>query len=196
MKISMMAAIFAAVLAVATTGCRYDKSGAGAGAGENDGRVSDINGLEDPNSIEGLNGDEAENDAESGSLDEMMGRRFEDYCTLCTDVNLLPVYFGFDSKVIPSSELAKIDEVIRHLNDNSDRVVVIEGNCDERGSNEYNLSLGEDRARTVMNYLEQCEIVPDRIQTRSFGEEKPAAEGHDEESWRLNRRAEFKIYKK
>ena len=85
---------------------------------------------------------------------------------------------------------------MKHLKDNSDRVVVIEGNCDERGSAEYNLSLGENRAIIVRNYLVQSEIAADRIQTRSYGEEKPAVDGHDESAWAKNRRAEFAIFKK
>ena len=73
---------------------------------------------------------------------------------------------------------------------------MIEGNCDERGSAEYNLSLGENRAIIVRNYLVQSEIAADRIQTRSYGEEKPAVDGHDESAWAKNRRAEFVIFKK
>ena len=75
-----------------------------------------------------------------------------------------------------------------------ERVVLVEGNCDERGSNEYNMTLGENRAIIVRNYLVQNGIDGSRIQTRSYGEERPAAEGHDESAWALNRRAEFGIY--
>jgi peptidoglycan-associated lipoprotein len=106
------------------------------------------------------------------------------------------VYFGFDSTVVPQGELGKIDAVVQHLNSKSDRVVVVEGNCDERGSNEYNMSLGENRAIILRNYLVQSGIAADRIQTRSYGEEKPAATGNDESAWALNRRGEFAIYQK
>jgi peptidoglycan-associated lipoprotein len=75
-------------------------------------------------------------------------------------------------------------------------VVVVEGHCDERGSNEYNLSLGENRATIVRNYLVQGGISADRIQTRSYGKEKPAVVGNDESAYSLNRRGEFAIYQK
>ena len=96
--------------------------------------------------------------------------------------------------MIPQGELGKVDLVAEHLKAKSERVVVVEGNCDERGSNEYNLTLGENRAIIVRNYLVQNGIAESRIQTRSYGEERPAAEGHDESAWALNRRAEFGIY--
>ena len=90
----------------------------------------------------------------------------------------------------------KIDAVAQHLESNADRVVVVEGNCDERGSNEYNMALGENRAGIIRNYLVQCGIDASRIQTRSFGEEKPAVVGSDESAWAKNRRGEFVIYQK
>ena len=116
--------------------------------------------------------------------------------TRCTDVSFTPVYFGFDSTVVPQGELGKIEAVAQHLAAKSDRVVVVEGNCDERGSSEYNMSLGENRAIIIRNYLVQSGVASDRIQTRSYGAEKPAVDGHDESAWALNRRGEFAIYQK
>jgi peptidoglycan-associated lipoprotein len=116
--------------------------------------------------------------------------------TRCTDVDFAPVYFGFDSTVVPQGELGKIDAVARHLTEKTDRVVVVEGHCDERGSNEYNMSLGENRAIIVRNYLVQNGIAENRIQTRSYGEEKPAIVGFDEGAWSKNRRGEFAIFQK
>ena len=182
MKISTMTAVLAAALCVA--GCRYDKAGKGSGSGDS-ANAQDISAQ-----------DTSLSDAQSGSIGSLTERKFEDMYTRCTDVNFSPVYFGFDSTVVPQGELGKIDEVVQHLKSRTDRVVVVEGNCDERGSNEYNMSLGEQRAIIVRNYLVQSGIAADRIQTRSYGEEKPAADGHDESAWRLNRRGEFAIYQK
>jgi peptidoglycan-associated lipoprotein len=122
--------------------------------------------------------------------------KFEDLYTRCTDVSFEPVYFGFDSTVVPQGELGKIDAVAQHLTEKTDRVVVVEGHCDDRGSNEYNMSLGENRAIIIRNYLVQNGISADRIQTRSYGEEKPAAVGNDESAWSRNRRGEFAIFQK
>ena len=176
MKISTMMAIFAAALCVA--GCKYDKAAKGSGA--------------DGDNAEGMN----LTNVEDGSLSSMSEGKFEDMYTRCTDVDFAPVYFGFDSTVVPQGELGKIDDVVKHLTEKTDRVTVIEGNCDERGSNEYNMTLGEQRAVIIRNYLVQSGISADRIQTRSYGEEKPAADGHDESAWARNRRGEFAIFQK
>ena len=189
MKFSTILAVTAVAFAMVTTGCRYNKAGAeGADdAALNGAGVSDF----------GSDVDDVDVSGQSGSLDAIAeGGRFEDLYTRCTDVSFAPVYFGFDSTVVPQGELGKIDAVAQHLTDNGNRVVVVEGNCDERGSNEYNLVLGENRAIIIRNYLVQCGIDASRIQTRSFGEEKPAVDGHDEGAWALNRRGDFAIYQK
>ena len=145
--------------------------------------------------VSGCKYDKTNTGAKGGS-GSGLGRPFEEYCTRCTDVDFAPVYFGFDSTVVPQGEIGKIDEVAQHLGSHADRVVVVEGNCDERGSNEYNMALGENRASIIRNYLVQSGIDASRIQTRSFGEEKPAVVGSDESAWAKNRRGEFVIYQK
>ncbi|MBO5774454.1 MAG: OmpA family protein [Kiritimatiellae bacterium] len=176
MKFSMMVAVLAAVFCVA--GCKYQKAGSGSGLG---------NGAEGSDII-------TDADAEVGSLSDATEPKFDDLYAKCTDVEFAPVYFGFDSTVVPQGELSKVDAVAEHLKDRTERVVIVEGNCDERGSNEYNLSLGENRAIVVRNYLVNNGIDASRIQVRSYGEEKPATEGSDESAWSLNRRDEFGIY--
>ena len=161
--------------ALVMTGCRYDKAAAKSTTGAEDAIGADIQG---------------------GEVTDISEGKFEDLYTRCSDVNFAPVYFQFDSTVVPQDELGKIDEVAKHLTEKTDRVVVIEGNCDERGSNEYNMSLGENRAIIIINYLTQNGIDASRVQTRSYGEEKPAVEGHDEAAWAKNRRGEFAIFQK
>jgi peptidoglycan-associated lipoprotein len=77
------------------------------------------------------------------------------------------------------------------LKDNPDLKVEVQGSCDERGSREYNIALGQRRAQTVKQALELLGVDGARIDTVSFGSEKPAAFGHDEASWKLNRRADL-----
>ena len=193
MKFSMMMAVFAVALSFAVSGCKYsslnngkgagDGAGAGAGLGAAEGAEIPTTGLDE---------------AQAGDLSDagVGDRPFEEYCTRCTDVEFAPVYFGFDSTVVPQGEIGKIDAVAQHLADNANRVVVVEGNCDERGSNEYNMALGENRAGIIRNYLVQSGIDASRIQTRSYGEEKPAVDGHDEGAWAMNRRGDFAIFQK
>ena len=193
MKFSTILAAFAVSVAFVTTGCRYDKAGEDAAnaAGANGAEAVDIG-------TDEFTDEELTDDAsQSGSLADLQdGARFEDIYTRCTDVQFEPVYFGFDSTVIPQGELGKVDAVAQHLLDNPNRVVVVEGHCDDRGSNEYNMSLGESRASIVRSYLVQNGVTADRIQTRSYGEERPAVEGVGEESWSKNRRGEFAIFQK
>ena len=105
-----------------------------------------------------------------------------------------PVYFEYDSAQIASGERSKIETVAQHLKKNSSVAVIIEGNCDERGSNEYNLALGERRAQAIRDYLVSLGIGADYIQTKSYGEEKPVNPGHDEAAWVANRRGDFVLY--
>lgn len=105
-----------------------------------------------------------------------------------------PVYFGYDSSQVRPKDQATVEEVAEYLRNNPDQGVIVEGHCDERGSREYNMALGERRALAVRAYLIGLGIAPSRIQTKSMGEEDPVAFGHDEESWRLNRRSEFILF--
>jgi len=104
------------------------------------------------------------------------------------------VYFEYDSAQVADSERPKLEAVAEYLRNNANVGLLVEGHCDERGSNEYNLSLGERRAQAVRAYVIGLGIASDRIKTASYGEEQPVATGHDEESWSQNRRAQFGLY--
>lgn len=106
---------------------------------------------------------------------------------------LYTVYFDFDNYTIRESDRDSLNRNATWLNLNKKVLVRIEGHADERGETEYNLALGDKRARSVKRYLEDLGIKADRLDTISFGEEKPADQGHDEDSWSRNRRAEFLI---
>jgi peptidoglycan-associated lipoprotein len=102
------------------------------------------------------------------------------------------IYFDFDKFDIRSDQAARIENNLNFLKANSDVKVYIEGHCDERGTIEYNFNLGQKRANTVKEYYVSNGIAAGRIATVSKGEEEPVSYGHNEQSWRLNRRAEFK----
>jgi outer membrane protein OmpA-like peptidoglycan-associated protein len=124
------------------------------------------------------------------------GDRFEDVYKKVDGVTLSPVYFAFDSYALAPSEVAKIEQVAKHLLANETQVLVVEGHCDARGSAEYNLALGENRAQSIRGHLVNLGVDAARLQTRSFGSEKPAMAGSGEDVWRLNRRGEFALYQK
>ncbi len=104
---------------------------------------------------------------------------------------MLPVYFNFDRSNIRKDQISRIEGNAQYLRNNSQATIVVQGNCDERGTSEYNMALGERRAQSAKRYLINLGVNPDRITTISFGEEKPLNYGHDELAWSQNRRDDF-----
>ena len=187
---TMMALAVCGALAFAVTGCKYDDVAEGGDvAGGGDVQTVDTNdgagaGASDIDTVLGQDGKPAT---------ELKFDQDPNYMR-CTDVDFTPVYFAFDASNLKDSELTKIEAVAQHLQANPTRVVMVEGNCDERGSNEYNLTLGELRAGSVRDYLLRLGIAAERVQTKSYGEEKPAVAGSGESVWAKNRRGEFAIF--
>jgi peptidoglycan-associated lipoprotein len=102
------------------------------------------------------------------------------------------VYFDFDSNAVKDEYRALVQAHAKYMVDKKDARARIEGNCDERGSREYNLALGQRRAEAVKKVMTVLGVADGRIETVSFGEEKPAAPGHDEAAWAQNRRGDIK----
>ena len=99
------------------------------------------------------------------------------------------VFFGYDSSDLDSDALELLQDQVAWLKQNTDVAVTIEGHCDERGTREYNLALGEKRAQAVKNYLIGLGINPDRVSTISYGKERPAVVGSNDGAWAQNRRS-------
>ena len=99
------------------------------------------------------------------------------------------VYFGFDSAELSGSAQATLDRQAAFLNVNPALVVIVEGHADERGTREYNLALGDRRATAVRDYLLAKGLNSARIRTVSYGKERPAVSGSNEDAWEKNRRA-------
>jgi peptidoglycan-associated lipoprotein len=118
----------------------------------------------------------------SGSLDE-----------LNRNSPLKPVFFEYDSAELAQAGKTALDENAGLLKKNGTWVITIEGHCDERGTPEYNLALGERRAVAARTYLVSLGIAADRLRTVSYGKEFPFDPGHDEGAWSKNRRAHFVI---
>jgi peptidoglycan-associated lipoprotein len=106
---------------------------------------------------------------------------------------LREVYFDFDKYDIRPEDAKTLDSNAAWLKSNGDNLVLIEGHCDERGTNEYNLALGERRAKATMNYLVSQGIQANRITIISYGEERPVCTEKTEACWAKNRRAAFLV---
>lgn len=101
------------------------------------------------------------------------------------------VYFDYDKSLLKPEGKAAIQRNVEFLKDHSNARILIEGNCDERGTPEYNLALGERRAAAVMKYMTDLGIAASRVTNKSWGEERPVAMGHNESSWWQNRRGDM-----
>ena len=106
---------------------------------------------------------------------------------------LKDIFFDYDESVIRDDQKAALDENVAWLKANPGAKITIEGHADERGTNEYNLGLGDRRAKATRDSLMAAGIDATRILTISYGEERPFVLGHDESAWRWNRRAHFEI---
>lgn len=106
---------------------------------------------------------------------------------------LAPVYFALDSYELSADARTQLEGSARVLKTNASWQVTVEGHCDERGTAEYNLSLGERRALAAKAYLVSLGVAPDRLRTVSYGKEFPFDPGHDDAAWAKNRRAHFVI---
>jgi len=102
------------------------------------------------------------------------------------------VYFDFDSNAVKDQYRGLITAHAKYMTDKRDTKIKIEGNCDERGSREYNLALGQRRAEAIKKVMTVLGVQEARIETVSFGEEKPKAPGHDEAAWAQNRRGDIR----
>ncbi len=106
--------------------------------------------------------------------------------------NMQNIYFDFDQFTLSAEARKTLADHATYLKANSGTQVVVEGHCDERGSDEYNLALGESRALAAKNYLVSLGVSAKQLSVISYGEEKPAVMGANEDAWAKNRRAEFK----
>jgi peptidoglycan-associated lipoprotein len=184
LRIVLMTAL-AAVL-VLNTGCRTKK------------KATDAGNLS-PEYLAGEGVDENINLDPFGQIDGgssvQIGNRSDEANRITPDIRVENVLFGYNSSSVEPSERFKVQVVADYLVRTSGVTVTLEGHCDERGSLDYNLALGERRALAIRDYLLQMGVTGDRITTKTLGEEMPAAFGHDEASYLQNRRGEFKFYR-
>ena len=150
--------------------------------------VSDATSIEDQTKSEGS--------MEQQKMDEQMGKEqaMKDAVAMAKD-NFLnqDVLFAYDSSDLDATAVMLLKAKLSWLSANTNVSAIIEGHCDERGTTDYNLALGERRASVVKAYLVNLGISASRLMTISYGEEKPLSSGNTEDAYRLNRRAHFAI---
>ena len=168
---------FALILTLAATGCRNHKPvGVTPLTGSNAGMVGEAPG-------EGTLGPEVQPTAGLDTFEGMAADR--------AALAAYTAHFAFDSAVVKKSDKPNLQAVADALGRNSGVKLLIEGHCDERGTEEYNRSLGERRALALRKALGKIGVEPSRIRTISYGKDKPVDPGHDESAWAKNRRGEF-----
>lgn len=188
-KLSLLLALVAA-MSFATSGCKkkpygttpLPNSGKGAKVGGS-GPITDNTGgaLGADSGVDGVTGAHGQ-----ASLGEFEGMSM-DRAALAAHT----VRFAYDSSTVRSSDQGNVDAVASALSSAPMNKVLVEGHCDERGTEGYNMSLGERRATALREALIAKGVSADRVRTISYGEAKPAVDGHDESAWAANRRGEF-----
>jgi len=187
-KLSVLLALVAA-MSFATTGCKKKPTGVTPLPGRSGAKVGGTGPITD-NPGGGLG---------SGSnVDGVTGAHslagLEDFEGMAMDRAALAAYtvhFAYDSSSVRSSDQGNVDAVASALSSESANKVLVEGHCDERGTEGYNMSLGERRALALREALIAKGVSADRVRTISYGEAKPAVDAHDESAWAANRRGEF-----
>ena len=104
------------------------------------------------------------------------------------------IHFAYDSAELRPEDLPNINKVAEYLIQNPNHLLEVEGHCDERGTEDYNLSLGERRAQAIAQALSELGVTVNRLATKSMGEKMPVVQGSDKESFAANRRGEFVLY--
>jgi peptidoglycan-associated lipoprotein len=178
---------FALAVTLAATGCRH-KPGylTKLPAGATPRQATDYNPTTLPPGLPIDNTGDNAHGIPMANPDDMYGM-VPDRAALAADT----IHFAFDSAVIRDSERANLQSVAQALAADPKTKLLIEGNCDERGTEEYNRSLGERRALAAREALAKLGVDPMRIFTRSYGKDKPVDPGHDEAAWKQNRHDDF-----
>jgi peptidoglycan-associated lipoprotein len=146
-----------------------------------------------PDEIEGIPGEDI-NKADMSDNDRQRSRNWDDaFADTTPDSDKRDIYFEYDSYEIKSDSESLLESLVVWLNNNKDVKITVEGHCDNRGANEYNLALGERRAMAVKNYLVFSGISADRVTVLSYGEERPACRDNSESCYRKNRRAHLDL---
>jgi len=172
------------VLATGLTACAKKKVVPQAGGGPSGYGTGDVGGL-------GGGGALGADDARWRELGLQTEAERQEFMAQAERFENEDIYFDFDSYVLTEPAKRILDDKARFLKRYPRVRVTVEGHCDERGTNEYNLALGERRANAAMQYLANAGIPSQNLNAVSYGEERPVATGHDEASYARNRRAHF-----
>jgi peptidoglycan-associated lipoprotein len=178
-------------ITLASTGCRsHQPVGVTPIPGQNPGMVGDQNNQNTLPPGNPLPTDQNAN-ANPGAMATTGLGEFDDMAMDRAALAANTVHFAYDSAAVKKSEQSNLQAVASALSSDASTKLLIEGYCDERGTEEYNRSLGERRALALREALAKIGVDPSRVRTISYGKDKPVDPGHDESAWAKNRRGEF-----
>ncbi|MBR7104989.1 MAG: OmpA family protein [Lentisphaeria bacterium] len=197
MKSSLFIGMAMSALVLLSAGCGSDRPPEDLSGSDVPGAVADPSGSADGTALGGTGGDgfgtEGNNgtpgnwgDPASVGASDKDGWREADPSG--NRLNMPVIYFAYDSDVLVPSETANLDKIAAYMQDKPELGLVIQGHCDQRGTEEYNRALGERRANAIRSYLVKKGVADFKIKTVSFGEDQPAVTGSGESVWRQNRR--------
>jgi peptidoglycan-associated lipoprotein len=180
--------VFALAVTLATTGCKHKPGPVTTLPGHRSGQVGEPGG---GGTLPPGNTMPPETGANPSGIPLANADEFENMTMDRAALAAYTIHFAFDSAAIKSSEKSSLESVAGALKSDASAKLLVEGYCDERGTEEYNRSLGERRALAAREALAKAGVDPARIRTISYGKDKPADPGHDESAWSKNRRDEF-----
>ena len=183
--------VLALAATLATTGCKHKPVKVTPIPGSQPGNVSDGNGPGTLSSVPPFSTDTTGVNSKPGGGDTAGLDTFDGMIKDPAALASYTIHFAFDSAAIKKSEKLNLEAVASALKGSASDKLLIEGNCDERGTEEYNRALGERRALAAREALAKLGVSADRIRTISYGKDKPADPGHDEAAWTKNRRDDF-----
>jgi len=154
-------------------------------------RTADTAGGADGNDYEGQTGAYNDSAMTGGSAVEGESTGTDALSDPNSPLSVRTIYFDYDSTLINSQGQSALNAHAEYLSLNPQKILIVEGHTDERGTREYNLALGERRSRAIADFLSISGVAAQQLDIRSYGEENPAALGHDESAWQLNRRVEL-----
>ena len=177
--------LFACLCISMLTGCAWFRGGTGKSAAD-----QNQTSMQGDDMLPGMGGESGDIVMDLGSSAETLPERpIKDWKPIPN--NKVTIYFAFDQSSVGTAQIPQLEAVAKYLKSHDDMGLIIQGNCDERGSHEYNIGLGERRALAVRDYLVNLGVQDSHLQTISYGSERPAMMDHDESAYAKNRRADL-----
>jgi peptidoglycan-associated lipoprotein len=185
--------VLGCALTMTDLGCKHKTPGVTPLPNANGSAMSGKSGPHDLDSQAPIGGNPGDVTSTTQGITPTDASKYDNYTPHPEILQAQTIHFDYDKSAIKSTDESKLEEVANYMKSNPSHAVRVEGNCDERGTEEYNRSLGERRALAAREYLARLGVDPGRVVTISYGQDRPVDTGHAEAAWSKNRRDDFVV---